>query len=227
MREAGPIEDTILVGGERVLVQAPIRTWHETGLAFTTHRARTVSRVVIRHWTGAENPPEALHRNMAASRLSVHFAIDAAGVVWQFMDADRFGAHCQAHGANGYAVGIELINRGSGLDLPAKGVVRATRVEKIHGKRVTYAAFTTAQVASCLALVEGLCAAYRLPMQVPTVPSGDVLATNMSLAEARRFRGAAGHFSFERGKVDPALELLRAVQQRGIELRNPHGPDVA
>ncbi len=226
MREAGPIDDTILVAGERVLVQAPVRTWHESGLEFTTRSARTTTSCVTLHWTGAENPPEALHRNMSASRLSVHFAIDAAGVVWQFMDAGRFGAHCQAHGANGYAVGIELINRGVGLTLPDRGVVRATRVEKIHGKRVTYAAFTTPQVASCLALCEALCAAYRLPMQVPTIPSGDVLATNMSLADARRFKGVAGHFQFERSKVDPGLELLRAVQQRGIELRNA-GPGVA
>lgn len=226
MREAGPVEDTIVVAGERVVVQAPVRTWHESGLAFTTRSARSVTTCVCLHWTGAENPPEALHRNMSASRLSVHFAIDAAGVVWQFMDASRFGAHCQAHGANGYAVGIELINRGVGLDLPSRGVVRATRVEKIHGKRVTYAAFTTTQVASCLALVEGLCAAYRLPMQVPTVPSGDVLATNMSLAQARAFRGVAPHYAFERGKVDCGVELVRQVQQRGVELRGA-GPGVA
>lgn len=63
-------------------------------------------------------------------------------------------------------------------------------------------------------------------MRVPTIPSGDVLATNQSLADARAFRGVAGHFQFERGKVDPGFELLRAVQQRGIELRGG-GPSVA
>lgn len=210
----------IIVHGERVTVDARVKTWHETGLAFPERRGRSVTSAVVLHWTGAENPPDRLFANMRAARLSVHFAIDQQGSVWQFMDAHLRGAHCHAHGANGFAVGCELINRGSDLKCPTQGIERQLRREAIHGRAVTYAAFTEPQITAALALTEALCRTYGLPMLVPR-ERGDVLATAMSLGEARAFRGVVGHLNFERGKVDPGLELLRRVHQRGVELIGP------
>ena len=217
-------EGAVIVGGELWPCAARVRTWHESGgLQFPVTKTRSETRVVVLHWTGAENPPEALHRNMVRAGLAVHFVIDQEGRIWQMMDADRFGAHCAAHGANSYSVGVELINRGSGLDLPDKGVLRPELSEIIHGKAVRYAGFTYLQMLACLALTETLCRAYALPMVVP-LRGKDVLPTAMTLSEARRWRGCAGHFQFEPGKVDPGLELLRAVQTRGA--LSP-GPKVA
>jgi N-acetyl-anhydromuramyl-L-alanine amidase AmpD len=210
----------IVVRGQPVAVEAPVRTWHESGMQFPATRWRDTTTAIVCHWTGAENPPSALYRNMHKSKLSVHFVLDAEGLIWQMMDAGRFGAHCQAHGANAYSVGIELINRGSAITLPDKGVVRPILRERIHGALVRYAGFTMAQVMSCLALCESLCRAYELPMQVPQ-RGGDVLPTAMTLAEARRFRGCGGHMHFERKKADPGLELLRAIHARGAQLMGP------
>jgi hypothetical protein len=212
------VEGAILVRGQPIACEAPVRTWHETGLKFPATKRRAETRVCLAHWTGAENPPDRVHANMMARRLSVHFVIDAAGVVWQMLDADVFGAHCQ--GANAYSVGMEIINRGNGLTLPDRGVVRPILRERIHGVWTRYAGFTKAQVASCLALCESLCRAYGLPMAVPT-RAGEVLATTMTAAEAKRFRGCAGHMHFERGKVDCGVALLEAIRARGVELAGP------
>lgn len=211
---------SIIIAGKRVPIDATVRTWEETGLGFTEQRVRPSTTACVLHWTGAENPPDKLFANLRASRLSVHFAIDQVGVVWQFMDAHLRGAHCHAHGANGFAVGVEIINRGSDLNAPSQGVERVLRRETIHGRIVTYAGFTESQTQAALALTEALCRTYALPLLVPR-ERGDVLATAMSLSEARAFRGVVGHFQFERGKADPGLELLRRVHQRGVELMGP------
>jgi N-acetyl-anhydromuramyl-L-alanine amidase AmpD len=206
---------SILVRGQEVACTARVRTWRETGLQFPPSKQRLTTSIVVNHWTGAENPPERLYENMRRAKLAVHFAIDALGTVWQFMDASERGAHCHASNANSYAVGIELINRGHAFDVPERGVSRPLRREVIHGTWITYSGFTDAQIMAALALNESLCRAYGLPMRVPMHPSGTVLSTAMSLADAQRFRGCVGHYQLERAKVDPGTGLLRLIHEHG------------
>lgn len=213
----------IIVRGELVPCDADVLTWRESGLLIVAP-SRKVTRAVVNHWTGAENSPELLYRNLVASRKSVHFAIDAAGIVWQFCDAESFCAH--AKGANAWAVGIEIVNRadsraqnlivqeGPGRRTYGKlgrGVVRELLEEEIHGKRVRYRAFTPEQVRSAIALNVALCSAYGLPLSVP-LRDHDVAATVLPQHELRKYRGVLGHLHLKESKRDPGLALLRALQ---------------
>ncbi len=211
----------IVVDGKSVHCGANVRTWHETGLWFMGLKPREQTQMVVLHWTGAENPPEAVYRNMSASGLSVHFVIDQAGVVWQMADTCALCAH--AKGVNDRAIGIEIVNRGDAVGVPDKGVQRDTVIETIHGKQVKYAAFKAAQVVAAVELVTALCEAYGLPLRVPT-ERGDVVARALPKAQLDAFRGVIGHLHTKASKRDPGVRLLRLVHARG---EAGEGPGVA
>jgi N-acetyl-anhydromuramyl-L-alanine amidase AmpD len=205
---------SIIVRGEGVPIEAVVHTWHETGLRYELPN-RGSTRVVVNHWTGSENPPEALFRNLKGrtkNGLSVHFAIDAAGEIWQFADTE---ARCQHAGlANGWSIGIEIINRASDKRVPTRNVVRVARREEIHGRSWFYAAFTVQQIHSAVVLNEALCTAYELPLAVPML-RGDVYPTVLPVQLLRSYRGVLGHLHLDIEKPDPGLELLREIQARG------------
>ncbi len=211
----------IVVDGESVHCSAKVRTWHETGLWFMHLKPRECTELIVLHWTGAENPPSAVYRNMTAGGLSVHFVVDQAGTVFQMADANALCAH--AKGVNDRAIGIEVINRGDAVGVPDKGVQRDTVIETIHGKQVRYAAFKSAQVVAVVQLVEALCEAYGLPLRVPT-ERGDVLADALPKKQLEAFRGVIGHLHARSGKRDPGVRLLRLVHARG---EAGEGPGVA
>ena len=229
MRRADPRLHAIYVDGKPVHCSAVVRTWHETGLLFPALKPRKRTDLICLHWTAAENPPDAVHRNMRAHKdedgkpepLSVHFVVDQAGVVWQMADANAFAAH--AAGVNERAVGIEIINRGDDTRVPTKGVQRDTIIEVIHGRQVKYAAFKPAQVVAVVELVQALCEAYGLPMRVPT-EGGDVVPGALSKGQLEAFRGVIGHLHTKGGKRDPGVRLLRLVQAHGGA---GAGPEVA
>jgi N-acetyl-anhydromuramyl-L-alanine amidase AmpD len=214
----------IFVRDRRIAVDPDlrVRSWHNTGLRFDCRVRRARTRVVVLHWTSAENPPAAMHKNMREHRnergvlepLSVHFAVDQVGEVYQFCDADALCAH--ARGVNDVSVGIEILNRGSNMAAPHKGIERELLTEKIHGVDVPYYAFTPAQVQSVLSLTSVLCRVYGLPMRVP-MRGDDVFPTELPPSERAVFTGVIGHLHAAAGgrKSDPGLALLRAVAARG------------
>jgi hypothetical protein len=216
----------IIVKGESVMVDALVRTWHDHGLKYELP-PRSTTRAVVNHWTGSENPPRALFANLKArtnkqgkvTPLSIHFAIDQLGEIWQFADAD---ARCQHAGAicNGWSIGIEIINRGQDRRVPTRGIVREGRHEIVHGRELSYAAFTPEQIDSAVALNESLCSAYGLPLRVPHL-RGDVYPTVLPAALIASYTGALGHFQLDLDKVDPALEVLRAIHARGLAGKPP------
>jgi hypothetical protein len=217
----------IYVGGDPWYIDAEVRGWREHGLHFATPM-RTLTKVVINHWTGAENSPMQMFNSMRLHTsaktghpepLSVQFAVDALGVIWQFADASARCSHCAGSydgevRPNSFSVGIEFICRGTALDAPSKGVQRQRAHDMIHGHLTTYDDLTPAQVASGIKLNEALCAAYELPMRVPQ-KGGDVYATALPAAYASSYRGCAGHLNFQLGKSDPGLSLLRALHEYG------------
>lgn len=216
----------VIVHGDSVRIDAPVHTWHETGCKFEAPM-RGTTRAVVNHWTGAENPPRHLFENLKRrsnlagklTPLSVQFAIDPMGDIWQFADAD---ARCQHAGAiaNGWTIGIEYINRGSNRTAPRRGVVREARTETIHGRTILYDAMTPPQIASGVELNELLCRVYELPLRVPTL-RGDIYPTMLPAPLVASYLGALAHFQLNLNKFDPGLELMRAIQARGETLRVP------
>lgn len=207
----------IVVSSRRVYTGATVRTWHETGLLFSSVKPRhEATGLIVLHWTGSENAPPSVHRNLSEEGLSVHFVIDQFGVVWQMADANALCAH--ATGVNVRSVGIEMINRGNDRKVPTRGVERVTVTERIHNQPVVYAGFTLEQQVAAIALVQTLCGVYRLPMAVP-MQAGKVRATRLDAEQLRTFRGVIGHLhaqSGERTKCDPGLRMLELVHLHGL-----------
>lgn len=203
----------VLVGGEPVYCDAEVKTWHETGLFFPALRMRSEHRAICCHWTGGEQGGPGLFRTLTDRRLSVHFGVDQSGVVWQYCDANAYCAHAGAGGdpaiysANGWAVGIEIVNRAD--QDPSHAPWRRDLVDDvIHGHAVQYTDFTALQVRSALALIDALSRAYGIPATPPTGPDGKVLDRLMTHAELSTYRGVLGHFHNNPGKQDPGTRLL-------------------
>lgn len=217
------LQHAIIVAGKPVACTVPVRTWHDTGMHFVTRMRGVPPRWVINHWTASENSAEQVYRGMRDRKdalgrpdpVSVHFLVDQLGAAFQLADAEARCAHCRAGDGNTYGVGIEIVNRGHG-SAPSKGFERTPVTERVHGQLVRYGAFFPAQVQTVIALNRAICAAYQLPMRCPIGPDGDVLATVMPDAVRERFRGCGGHYQWEKGKVDPAPDLLRRIHEAGM-----------
>jgi N-acetyl-anhydromuramyl-L-alanine amidase AmpD len=205
----------IFCGGRPIPCDAEVRTWRtQLKLTFPRLRMRTETRMVVAHHTGGEGDAAQVHRTLVERGLSVHFVVDAVGLVTQFVDAEVRAAHAKT--ANGFSIGIEVINGATDKPGPRN---RTLVRENVHGVDATRATFLPAQVTSTLALIEALCGAYELPMAVP-MHGTDVLSTVMPAAQLASFRGVVGHLQIDAQKVDPGLALLRAVAAHPLRGRD-------
>ncbi len=211
----------LICRGMKVDVDFPVRTYLETGWQFHG-RSRVTCQVVVNHWTAAENPPSMVYTNMLnhavfvdgdrnPQPLSVHFVVDKDGIVFQMADTELRAAHCKAHGLNSSSIGIEFIGRGTGLDLPSRGVERELVTESIQGRKTRYYELTLAQVRVGVKLNRELCRLYGLPLRVPVDKEGKPHLYALPDAAMRTFTGCIGHGHAEARKTDCGLALLRAI----------------
>jgi N-acetyl-anhydromuramyl-L-alanine amidase AmpD len=216
--------------GVDVPIDAAVHRWTEHGMHFTCGTRRE-TRMVVNHWTAAENSPPRVFESLRDRRnarglpepLSVHFACDALGELWQFADTEARCSHAKAHGANNWSIGIEFICRGDNFAAPSKGIVRDRVTDLIHGKLTTYDTLTPAQVATGIRLNEALCRVYGLPFVVP-VKAGEVYATELPAAYVARFRGCTAHYQLEAKKRDPGLRFMRALRDYADVMSPPPAP---
>lgn len=211
----------ILVSGKTVPIDAPVIGIEDSGLSFPRIAYRKETRYLAFHWTASENRPEQIVRNMISRKTSVHFIVEPGGIIYQTADASVRCSHIAAVVDNevrpakvgsDFAVGVEMVNRGHALSLPSHGIRRVMIEEEVHGTRVKYGRFTAAQVSSAIALSVAICRAYQLPMVLPIdTKTGKVFASKLPDAFKRRFRGIAGHYHFDLGKIDPCPDLLQQI----------------
>jgi hypothetical protein len=216
------VNTAIMVKGQAHDVGYEVRLWSDTGLAFKDRPKRTETRAVWTHHTGGERGGEGLFDTLKSGNVSVNLAVDQRGVIWQYCDADVVTAHAGGpkvtFTANPWAVGIEFINRANakawhkrwprelGTDFVCGSKIRATRLYPI-------------QIEVGVALVEVLCGAYALPMDVSRTSEGEIKTDRLTIDELRAFRGVGAHFYNHKVKLDPHTEILRAVAARGEALR--------
>lgn len=212
----------IIVKGQPVHFGHEVRLWTDTKLAFKDRPKRTETRAVWLHHTGGERPGEGLFSTLKQAGTSVNFAVDQSGVVWQYCDADVVTAHAGGprviYTANPWAVSIEFINRAN-HEAWHKTWPRELGDEVVCGDHVKATQLYPIQVERGVALVELLCEAYALPMDVPRNEAGELNTGRLTLEELRTFRGVGGHYHNHTVKMDPHTKILRAVAERGELLR--------
>jgi N-acetyl-anhydromuramyl-L-alanine amidase AmpD len=195
------VSNAILIDGHPHYVGREVRVWTETGLAFPALGKRTETRAVVVHHTGGEGDAKQVHRVLKERGLSVQFFIDHLGIIHQFADASARANH--AGNANGWSCGIEIQNRAN-ANPTQRGIKREVVIERIHGKEAKRTTLLPEQVTSAIALVEVLCKAYGLPMEVP-LAGADVASTVVP-----------GHLHLKATKIDPGLVVLRAIAAHRI-----------
>jgi N-acetyl-anhydromuramyl-L-alanine amidase AmpD len=200
-----------------------VRLWEQSGLAFRGLPRRTETRAVWVHWTAGENPADGLMQTLRAAHTSVNFFVDQAGVIWQFADAAMATAHAGGPNvvlsANPWACSIEVANRAT-ADGEHKRWPREVVEDTINGHAFKVTRFYDAQIVAVVALVETLCDAFGLPMDVPRDVDGKLDTNTLSIEELRTFRGVGGHFHNHRTKRDPGSEILREIANHPMHARD-------
>jgi hypothetical protein len=210
---------TFLLDGRECEITVPVRA--NKALKFSSLGKRTETRGVVLHHTGGRRGVEGVFQTLQGKGYSVHFVIEADGTIWQLADAALRCAH--AGTANGFTVGVEVVNHAGPKNLPRDAHREIVR-EEIHGRERDAATFTVPQVQSSLALTHALCKAFGLPHRVPE-REGKLVTEVLSKAEMRSFRGVLGHFHIKETKRDPGLVVLRAIQALPARKSVPPPPD--
>jgi hypothetical protein len=160
--------------------------------------------LVVIHWTGAENPPEAVYRNLGKRRppptgLGTHLITDGLRVV-QVCDMQH-AALCGGP-TNERAVHIEAKNKGRGVS--AK---RVTRREHYHGAMQRVLGFEPIELDAIARVTVRLCDALGIPRIIPA-RAGTIFPDVLSRRQLARFSGVLGHFMVSGEKLDPGMGIF-------------------
>jgi N-acetyl-anhydromuramyl-L-alanine amidase AmpD len=218
----GRVQRHVVVYGHKVAIDADVLLWTDTGLEFKAGdgaRRRNPKRQVdlgVVHWTGSENDIPTLFRTLDTRELGVEFAIDKAGVIWQFCDPaliDTFDAGV----VNPRSWGVEVVCYGHRklFSLRNPDSARPTYNCRLHGKTFKAAEFNHAQLQALHALCNAMATAFpSMPRQVPVGPDRLVLNRAMRPDELRDYRGVVGHFHITNKKVDPGLQPIEFLKEK-------------
>ncbi|MHC4644304.1 MAG: peptidoglycan recognition protein family protein [Planctomycetota bacterium] len=206
----------IIVGGQRIQVDAQCQTWEEHELVFDGDRVRRRTEPLrwgVVHWTGSGSRlgkagARRVYDTLYRRGLSVHFVITDEGLLWQF--ADPVTERCAHAGRlNDTSLGVEVTCPGWRSKYVGQ---RRTYEATIHGWKTTFIDFYPAQQATLNALATALADAQVLPPHVETSPwerEGDEYFEENA--------GWCGHLHCEREskkhpKCDPGTAPLEALK---------------
>lgn len=187
-------------------------------------------RCIVLHWTGGARGLDALYRTLRATvgphspdGLSVHYGIDAAGAIAEWVPPELVALH--AGQANGYSIGFEVCGPGfqdtsAARAEATRGVKRLAYEDRIRGHRVKMLGYTEPQYRTLFAKIDELCSRFDLPRQVPTEADGTLMARQMTPSELARFHGVMGHYHCHETKCDPGTEPFRRLLEHWRNARS-------
>ncbi len=201
----------IMLNGVQVSTSFPVN--HD--LQFTVGEDGTGDRAEplqggVLHWTGAENPGNRVFSTLQTRNLSVHFALDADGTLWQFADPGRTYTLNAGESLGRITWAIEITSYGRGSP-PGGGEERDRYETEIHGTTYTVADFYSAQYDTLFELCNLIHTTLSLPKVSYTDPTELV-----PWARLRTLGGVIGHYHASSGKKDPGTRVFdRLAAQPG------------
>ena len=165
---------------------------------------------VVWHWTGGNGDGERIFQTLKSRGLSIHFTIDAKGVIVQHCDpATTIAYHASV--MNSSAIGIEITNPAS---LKTKNIHGRLPMDcMIRGKKCTYYDFLPAQYEAVKWLASYLSSMYQIPKEV--------LKDNKlyDLSFLKNYRGHLEHLHCSEIKVDSGGFVMQALEEyfRAVE----------
>jgi len=227
----------IIINDRAVDCNAPVITWHESGLQIRPPRGagcrREEPRKFVLHWTGGENPASTVFRTLQSRGrlgLGVDFCIDRDGTIYQFLDpAIHYGYHVGWR-HNPSSIGVEIANYGFRWPVWLKWNLRKVperardrEIYKVRFRRVRHyiANFYDVQIRAVFALMDSLTRAFpEIERKVPKDAKHAYKHYTLPRKEAVNFCGILGHYHISKRKTDPGPFLIEEVDRYINEGKN-------
>jgi len=226
--DASPGEKFIISNGDYFPIDWPkVKLFFEgDGLkltkGFRKHVGERNPSFFVCHWDVCLSS-KTCHRVLEKRGISVHFAIDNDGTIYQFMDMNDIAWHAGGKTWNDRSIGVEIANayypkhqawyvkQGLGERPMVEGAV-------CHGSKMKpFMDFYPEQYAALKALMKAVHNATGIPLEAPLDRSGNTNTTVSKKCADGRFKGFMSHYHLKRGKIDCANLDLKAIME---ELKN-------
>ena len=172
----------------------------------------------VTHWDVCLNS-RTCYKILQKRGISIHFAIDNDGTIYQFLDMNDIGWHASSRTINRKAVGVEISNayypkyqnwykkNGFGERPLVEGAT-------VHGKPMKpFMEFYDVQKQALKALMEAVHSALDIPLDTP---EGDTVSREVT---SGKFKGFINHYNVTKKKIDCAgLDLEKLLK----EIKNEH-----
>lgn len=177
----------------------------------------SITQLFVHHSGGDGRNPSGMYQTLWMDRaLSVQFAIEDDGRVYQFLDAVERAWHGGKH--NGISVGAELClypdaGRRPGYYSPANckrrgNIPHSVRFETLQGSPRKVFVMPDVQVDAFARVMGGVWAvvtlAKREPISEPLFPRVDGKIPKEKIENAKKHTGLIGHLHCTKKKIDPA-----------------------
>lgn len=207
--------------------------WGESGYEYTPMNTRVKARVqkpnlLVWHDTAGEGTGPRIYRVLLKKKLSVHFAVDRKGLIWQYCDPGLFSCAHVGRGANSRSVGFEMANvvfppnvrpgifanlRRYWLTGREKMFGRPTVSEDYRGRKRRVLGHFKAQNRAAIALTLTCLRVFgTIPRRVP----GDG-GKPVSELVPPGWQGVCGHLHLTDRHVDPAQDGLYDLAERLVK----------
>ena len=226
--DASPGEKFIISNGDYFPIDWPkVKLFFEgDGLkltkGFRKHVGERNPSFFVCHWDVCLSS-KTCHRVLEKRGISVHFAIDNDGTIYQFMDMNDIAWHAGGKTWNDKSIGVEIANAYYPKHQPwyvKQGLGERPMVENAvcHGSKMKpFMDFYPEQYAALKALMKAVHNATGIPLEAPLDRSGNTNTTVSKKCADGRFKGFISHYHLKKGKIDCANLDLKAIME---ELKN-------
>jgi hypothetical protein len=227
-REAAILEDvsassrnrnynqTIICNGELVPIEwDKVLVWgEEGGLALPPENFRAEEGVrhpkfFVNHWDVCLSSSSCFSV-LKKRGISVHFAIDNDGTIYQFMDTNDIAWHAGSKKWNNASIGVEISNAyytkyQSWYRRKGFGERPIWDDAEVHGSpQKPFLGFYDVQLEAAKALMEAVSRHYGIPLECPLDADGELVTTVDPRCVAGRFNGFISHYNLTKRKIDCA-----------------------
>jgi len=208
----------LIWNGEQIPCEAHVIDWRSSGIEYTRDdpgcgKRKKPPALFVVHYTGAENSPPVVYKNLLKARKSVEFSMDYHGQIWQFCDpAKVFCAH--AKGANTFSFGMEIQSRGLAAPFTHNATTypRGTYAADMPWGKQSYVFFTKDQLDALCQFVDALIQARIIPAKGLAMAKKDI-KKRIRPGDWSKLKGVAGHYHVdtEPGKIDPGPHVFEEL----------------
>jgi len=186
---------------------------------FRKHSGERNPSFFVCHWDVCLNS-KTCHRVLEKRGISVHFAIDNDGTIYQFMDMNDVAYHAGGKTWNAKSIGVEIANAyyPKHQSWYKKNVGEERPIiddAVVHGKTLDpFTGFYPQQIEALKALMKAVHKATGIPLKAPLDRSGNTNTTVSKKCADGKFEGFISHYHLKKTKIDCAnLDLKKLMEE--------------